>query len=66
MDNVGLGDEAEGAQVPQADPCQYYVAQLPTGGLHYGGVPEPGAQTVRSVHMSKYGIVLLSHMVPDR
>lgn len=60
MDHMGFGYEAEGAQVPQADPCQYYVAQLPTGGLHHRGVPEPGAQMVRSEHMSNYCTVRLS------
>lgn len=45
MDDVGFGYEAEGTQVPQADPCQYYVAQLPTGGFHYWGVPEPRMPT---------------------
>lgn len=41
MDDVGLGYEAEGAQVAQADSCQDDVAQLPTGGFHHWGVPEP-------------------------
>lgn len=38
---MGFGYEAEGTQVTQADPCQYYIAQLPTGRFHYWGVPEP-------------------------
>ena len=38
---MGFGNEAEGTQVPHADPCQYDVAQLPTGRFHYWGVPEP-------------------------
>lgn len=66
MDDVGFGYEAEGTQVPQADPCQYYVAQLPTGRFHYWGVPEPEhiqtqqlcAETCKQRHtdMEKYSI----------
>lgn len=41
MDHVRLGDEAEGAQVAQADACEDDVAQLPAGGLDHRGVPEP-------------------------
>ena len=46
---MGLGDEAEGAEVAQEDPSQDDVAQLPAGGLHHGGVPEPDADTTRPV-----------------
>lgn len=45
MDDVRLGDEAEGAQVAQADACKDDVAQLPAGGLDHRGVPEPDAHT---------------------
>lgn len=45
MDDMGFGYEAEGAKVPQADPCQNNVAQLPTGRFYYWGVPEPWSQT---------------------
>lgn len=45
VDDVGLGYEAEGAQVAQADSCQDDVAQLPTGGFHHWGVPEPDTHT---------------------
>lgn len=41
MHHVGLGNEAERTQVPQADPNQDDVAQLPTGGLDYWGIPKP-------------------------
>lgn len=41
MDDMGFGYEAEGTQVSEADPSQYNVAQLPAGGFHYWGVPEP-------------------------
>lgn len=51
MDNMGFGYEAEGTQVTQADPCQYDVAQLPTGRFHYWGVPEPEH---RNIHTSNY------------
>lgn len=45
MDDMGFGNQTERAQVPQADPYQYDVAQLPTGRLYYWGIPEPSAQT---------------------
>ncbi len=48
MDDMGFGYEAEGTQVPQADPCQYYVAQLPTGRFHYWGVPEPERRHIQT------------------
>lgn len=38
---MGLRNEAEGAQVPKADPSQDDVAELATGGLDHGGVPKP-------------------------
>lgn len=38
---MGLGNEAEGAQVSQADSRQDDVAELPTGRLDDGGVPKP-------------------------
>lgn len=37
---MGLGNEAEGAQVSKADSCQDDVAELTTGGLDNGGVPK--------------------------
>ena len=42
---MGLGDEAEGAEVAQEDPSQDDVAQLTTGRLHNRGVPEPSVET---------------------
>lgn len=38
MDDVGFSDEGEGAQITQADPGQYDVAQLSAGGFHHWGV----------------------------
>lgn len=38
--NVGLGNEAEGAQVSKADSSQDDVAELPTGRLDNWGVPK--------------------------
>lgn len=40
MDDVGFSDEGEGAQITQADPGQYDVAQLSAGGFHHWGVTE--------------------------
>lgn len=37
---MGLGNEAEGAQVSKADSSQDDVAELTTGGLDNGGVPK--------------------------
>lgn len=47
MDDMGFGNQTERAQVPQADPYQYDVAQLPTGRLYYWGIPEPSATNKR-------------------
>lgn len=38
---MGLSNEAEGAQVPQADSSQDDVAELATGGLDHRRVPKP-------------------------
>lgn len=38
--DVRLGDEAEGAQVSEADANQDDVAELATGGLYHRGVPK--------------------------
>lgn len=38
---MGLGNQAEGAQVSKADSSQDDVAELTTGGLDHGGVPKP-------------------------
>lgn len=40
VDDVGFSDEGEGAQITQADPGQYDVAQLSAGGFHHWGVTE--------------------------
>lgn len=40
VDDVRLGDKAEGAKVSQADPGQDDVAELATGRLHHGSVPK--------------------------
>lgn len=45
MYDMGFGNQTECAQVPQADPYQYDVAQLPTGRFYYWGIPEPSTQT---------------------
>lgn len=45
MYDMGFGNQTERAQVPQADPYQYDVAQLPTGRFYYWGIPEPSTQT---------------------
>lgn len=65
MDDVGFGYEAEGTQVPQADPCQDNVAQLPTGGFHYRGVPEPRMQTNLDIQLyaeNKHEIMTNTHI----
>ena len=46
---MGLGDEAEGAEVAQEDPSQDDVAQLTAGRLHHRGVPEPYTETTAPI-----------------
>lgn len=55
MDDMRFGYEAEGTEVTQADPCQDYVAQLPTGGFHDGGVTKPEYRRTVLIHVRKYG-----------
>lgn len=45
MYDMGLGNQTERAQIPQADPYQYDVAQLPTGRFYHWSISKPLTQT---------------------
>lgn len=62
MDDVRFGYEAEGTQVSQADPCQNDVAQLPTGGFHDWGVPEPWTQETIKCRNTNIEVKTFTHM----